>query len=66
MKFEPLSKREEDIAKIIVDAACCAHKELGHGLLEKVYEISFCHELTKRCLLYQRQIDVPIVYDGGT
>lgn len=66
MKFEPLSKREEDIAKIIVDAACCVHKELGHGLLGKVYEISFCHELTKRGLLYQRQIAVPIVYDGVT
>ena len=66
MKFEPLSKREEDIAKIIVDAAYCVHKELGLGLLEKVYEICFCHELTKRGLLYQRQIDVPIVYDGVT
>jgi hypothetical protein len=28
MKFEPLSKREEDIAKIIVDAACCVHKDV--------------------------------------
>ncbi len=66
MKFEPLSKREEDIAKKIVDAAYCVHKELGSGLLEKVYEVCFCHELTKRALFYQRQVEVPIVYDGIT
>ena len=34
------------------------------GLPEKVYEICFCHELAKRGLPYQRQVDIPIVYDG--
>jgi GxxExxY protein len=33
-------------------------------LLEKVYEVCFCHELSKRGLKHQRQVDVPIVYDG--
>jgi GxxExxY protein len=33
-------------------------------LLEKVYEVCFCHELSKRGLEYKRQGDVPIVYDG--
>ena len=27
-------------------------------------EICFCHELSKRGLSYQRQIDVPIIYDN--
>jgi len=27
-------------------------------------QVCFCHELTKRGLQYQRQIDFPIVYDG--
>ena len=40
------------------------HKKLGPGLLEKVYEVCFCHELSKRGLTYQRQADVPILYDG--
>ena len=31
--------------------------------MEKVYEVCFCHELTKRGLNYRRQIDIPIVYD---
>jgi hypothetical protein len=48
MKFKILSKREEFIAEKIVDAAFTVHKTLGPGLLEKVYEVCFCHELAKR------------------
>jgi len=66
MKFKPLSKREEYIAEKIVDAAYIVHKILGPGLLEKVYEVCFCHEISKRELKYQRQVDIPIIYDGIT
>ncbi|MBL7172926.1 MAG: GxxExxY protein, partial [Desulfobacteraceae bacterium] len=41
------------MAKKIVDAAYTVHKILGPGLLEKVYEVCFCHELSKRGLRYQ-------------
>lgn len=27
-------------------------------------QVCFCHELSKRELKYQRQVDIPIVYDG--
>ena len=64
MELRPLSAREESIAKKIVDAAFTVHEELGPGLLEKVYEVCFCHELSKRGLKHQRQVDIPIVYDG--
>ncbi len=64
MNYKPLSKREESIAEKIVDAAYTVHKILGPGLLEKVYEVCFCHELSKRELQYKRQVDIPIVYDG--
>lgn len=66
MTYKPASPKEESIAKKIVDAAYTVHKTLGPGLLEKVYEICFCHELSKRGLKYQRQVDIPIVYDGIT
>ena len=56
MNFKPLSKRGESIAEKIVDAAYTIHKILGPGLLEKVYEVCFCHELSKRGLKYQRQV----------
>ena len=59
-----LTKREEEIAKEVVNAAFIVHKNLGPGLLESVYEICFCHELTKIGLYIKRQVPVPINYDG--
>ena len=66
MNYKSLSNREESIAKKIVDAAYTVHKILGPGLFEKVYEVCFCHELSKRRLENKRQVDIPIVYDGIT
>ena len=54
---------ENEIAKIIVDAAFHVHKRLGPGLLESVYEVVLAHELTKRGLKVNRQVPVAIVYD---
>lgn len=64
MEFEAVSEKEEMVAKAIVDCAFAVHKNLGPGLLEKVYERCFCHELTKRNLAWTCQESVPIVYDG--
>ena len=64
--YAPLSAQEERIGKIIVDAAIAVHRFLGPGLLESVYEVCFCHELTKRGLALRRQVVVPILYDGIT
>ena len=64
MKFKLLSKKEESIAEKIVDSAFAVHKALGPGLLERVYEVCFCHELSQRKLNYQRQVDLPLKYDG--
>jgi GxxExxY protein len=61
---KPLSQREETIARGIVEAAFRVHTELGAGLLEKVYEVCFCHELSKLGFHPVRQVNVPITYDG--
>lgn len=66
MAHQPLSEREEQIATAIVESAYAVHRELDPGLLESIYEICFCHELAKRGLPFQRQVDLPIVYDGIT
>jgi GxxExxY protein len=59
------SREEEDrIGTEIVDAAYSVHKELGPGLLEKVYEICMEYELIKRGFDVKRQITLPIEYDG--
>lgn len=62
--YEPVPKELEKIAALIVDSAYTVHSKLGPGLLEKVYEVCFCHELDKRGLKNHRQIDVPIMYDN--
>jgi GxxExxY protein len=64
MSFKTLTEREESIAQQIVDSAYTVHRKLEPGLLEKVYEVCFCHELSKRGLAFQRQVDIPIIYDG--
>jgi GxxExxY protein len=60
----PIPKELDAIGKLIVDSAFTIHKNLGPGLLEKVYEICFCHELRKRGLSYERQINIPVIYDN--
>jgi len=62
-RYEPLSKEEERIGKIIVNAAFKVHKALGPGLLEKVYEITLAYELEKAGLKVLKQLDIPIIYD---
>jgi len=64
--YEDIPDELNEIGTKIVDAAYTVHKNLGQGLLEKVYEICFCHELTKRGLSWKRQVDIPIVYDNIT
>jgi GxxExxY protein len=63
-KYEPIPPKLNRRGKEIVDAAYKVHKALGPGLLEKVYEICFCHELAKKGIEFERQVDLPIEYDG--
>lgn len=63
-KYGELSPQEEQVGKAIVNAAYKIHRELGPGLLEKVYEACMAHELRKTGIDVKRQIDLPIVYDG--
>jgi GxxExxY protein len=56
---------ENEIAKIIVDAAIEMHREFGGpGLLEDVYEEALAEELRLRGLLVERQLPVRINYKG--
>jgi GxxExxY protein len=55
---------EEDIGRIVVDAAVQIHRELGPGLLESVYEAVMAHELRQRGLRIECQVPVSIEYRG--
>jgi len=55
---------ENEIGRVVVDAAIAVHRELGPGLLESVYEAVLARELTDRGLKLERQIPIPIVWRG--
>jgi GxxExxY protein len=56
---------ENEISKVIVDAAIEVHRELGGpGLIESVYEEALVEELVRRGMKVERQLQVPIVYKG--
>jgi len=58
---------ENQISKIILDAAIEVHRTLGGpGLLESVYEEALAWELQHRRLPVERQKLVPITYKGQT
>jgi GxxExxY protein len=48
----------------VVDSAFSVHRELGPGLLESVYEVCLCRELTLRKIPFAAQVSLPITYKG--
>ena len=59
-----LTEREEFLGRQIVDIAIKIHKELGPGLLESVYAKCFYYELIKREISFDKQREVPIIYQS--
>jgi len=55
---------ENEIGSILVDTAFNLHKKLGPGLLESVYEAILFKLLYKKGLSVQRQVSIPIEYEG--
>ncbi len=56
---------ENEISKVILDAAISVHKELGGpGLLESYYEFALMAELQSRGLKVESQKEVPVIYKG--
>ncbi|MGC3992171.1 MAG: GxxExxY protein [Chthoniobacteraceae bacterium] len=60
----PSLEEVDGVAKQIVDAAFKVHSSLGPGLLESVYEVCLAHELHRRGLSFDRQVSLPVEYEG--
>jgi GxxExxY protein len=52
------------ITGIIVDCSLKIHTAIGPGCFERVYEELLYHELQRRSLNVQRQLTMPINYEG--
>jgi GxxExxY protein len=55
---------EDMLIERVLDAAIRVHQHLGPGLLESVYEAALAYELGKTGIPAQRQVEIPVVYDG--
>ena len=55
---------ENDIAKIVVDAAYKIHTRLGPGLLESAYQVILAYELRTRGLRVETEVPMPVTYEG--
>jgi len=57
---------ENVIGSVVVECAVALHRDLGPGLLETVYEVTLVRALERRRFSVQRQVAVPIEYEGET
>lgn len=58
-----ITERQNLIGRELYDIAFKLYRFLGPGLLESVYEKSFCYELASRNIIHARQVLVPITYE---
>ena len=56
--------RDADLTNLIIEVAIEVHRVLGPGLLESAYETCLCHELKTRCVVFERQKELPVSYKG--
>lgn len=53
-----------DLTEKIIGCAIKVHRVLGPGLLESAYEVCLVHELRKADLKAERQVALPVIYEG--
>ena len=56
---------ENEIGERLLGCALKVHRALGPGLLENAYEACLSYEFSKAGIEHQRQLALPIVYDGA-
>lgn len=64
MAFEKIPERVDFLSNRVINAAINVHKELGPGLIESVYETCLFYELNKNGISVEKQVKLPILYDG--
>jgi GxxExxY protein len=56
------AKNENELSKLILDAAFRVHSFVGPGMLENAYEACLAYELRAAGLKVQTQLPLPLVY----
>jgi GxxExxY protein len=63
MMIEP-DKMVDELAHAVIGAAIEAHRHLGPGFLESVYEEALSVELSARQVAFERQKEISVLYKG--
>lgn len=54
---------EDELSKIVYEAALRVHKKLGPGLLERSYVVCLAHEIRKHGLKVEVEKELPLMYE---
>ncbi len=57
-------EERDPLTQAVIGAAIEVHREMGHGLLESVYQACLEQELRLRDIPFERQVPLPVVYKG--
>jgi GxxExxY protein len=57
-------KTFNELTEAIIGAAMEVHRAFGPGLLESIYEMCLCRELSIRGIPFERQVLTPVEYKG--
>ncbi len=63
MNYSTTTKNENELSKIVFDAALNVHRNLGPGLLESSYKECLFYELTKAGVRVEKEKALPLVYE---
>ncbi|MBL7995307.1 GxxExxY protein [bacterium] len=62
--FATEGTEKDKLTQQIIGSAIEVHRNLGPGLLESIYEEAICHEFGLRNIMFQRQVEVDVIYKG--
>jgi len=54
-KDTKITKKSDELSRLVIGASIEVHKSLGPGLLESAYEESLCYELLLNGISFERQ-----------
>lgn len=53
-----------ELTEQVIGLAIDVHRLTGPGMLESVYEGCLCHELAQAGIPFERQVGIPVTYNG--
>jgi GxxExxY protein len=56
--------KHEDLTRKIIGCSMKVHSTLGNGFQEVIYQRALAIEMTKQGLVFQREMEMPIFYEG--